>query len=108
MQEIFIQELKEKLEKNKITVLKIGAEWCPACKSIEPIIHSIEEYYPNISFLKLEIQEDDIDIKNFLKENKIMSIPTLLFYKNGEYKNRLIGFVSENKLRSFIDENILD
>jgi thioredoxin 1 len=64
------------------------AEWCGPCKMIAPILEEIaEEQGDKITIAKLNV-DDSLDIT---RRYEVMSIPTLLLFKDGEPKARLVG-----------------
>ena len=64
------------------------AEWCGPCKMISPVLEEIaEEQAGKIRIVKLNI-DDNLDVT---RRFDVMSIPTLILFKDGEPKVRLIG-----------------
>jgi len=64
------------------------AEWCGPCKVIAPILEEIaQEQGDKISIAKLNV-DDSLDVT---RRYDVMSIPTLLLFKDGEPKARLVG-----------------
>jgi len=71
-----------------LVVVDCWAPWCPPCRIIAPIIEELaKDYAGKILFGKLNVDENQ---KTAL-EYGIMSIPTLLIFKNGELCDRIIG-----------------
>jgi thioredoxin 1 len=64
------------------------AEWCGPCKMISPVLEEIaEEQAGKIQIVKLNI-DDNLDVT---RRYEVMSIPTLILFKDGEPQVRLIG-----------------
>jgi thioredoxin 1 len=64
------------------------AEWCGPCKMIAPVLEEIaEEHAGKVRIAKLNI-DDNLDVT---RRYDVMSIPTLILFKDGEPKARLIG-----------------
>jgi thioredoxin 1 len=64
------------------------AEWCGPCKMIAPVLEEIaEEHAGKLQIGKLNI-DDNLDVT---RRFEVMSIPTLILFKNGEPQARLIG-----------------
>ncbi len=64
------------------------AEWCGPCKMISPVLEEIaEEQQGKIRIGKLNI-DDNLDVT---RRFEVMSIPTLLLFKDGEVQKRIIG-----------------
>ena len=91
----------EVLTKNKIAVVDFWAPWCGPCKMFGPIFEKVQESYNNISFYKFNV---DDDTENISKELGIMSIPTVILFKDGKEIKRNIGFMNENDFIKFLEE----
>ena len=73
------------------------AEWCGPCKMLMPVLESISD--------KIDIIKVDIDkFENLALEYRIMSVPTLMFFKDGKKVKELVGFRDEDELLEAIDE----
>jgi len=71
------------------------AEWCGPCKMIAPVLKEIaEEHAGKIGIAKLNI-DDNLDVT---RRFDVMSIPTLILFKDGEPQLRLIGAKPKNQL----------
>ena len=81
----FEQLLKEE---QKLIVLDCGASWCGPCQHIAPIIDEVaKEYEGKAEVLKCDVDESpEIPAKYGIR-----NVPTVLFIKNGEMKERLVG-----------------
>ena len=65
------------------------ADWCEPCKWVEPILDEVVKNFDS----KLELHKIDIDLQpNVARERLILSVPTLILYKNGEEIWRMRGF----------------
>ncbi|MFH1825306.1 MAG: thioredoxin domain-containing protein [Candidatus Firestonebacteria bacterium] len=90
----------------KLTIpvlLFFKSEWCPTCKKINPIIESIsDQYIDKVKFIRIDA------VKNIKvsQQNNVLSIPTLILFKNGKEVKRNIGDISENQLKSFLNKNL--
>ena len=96
---------EEKVLKNtNIVLCDFWAEWCGPCKQISPILEE----------LSLELQGDKITIaKVNIDENPevpskygIMSIPTLLLFKDGKVVSTQVGLQNKNELKAWIESYI--
>ena len=77
------------------------AEWCGPCKQIAPILEEISaEHGENIAITKLDVDGNpDLAMKY-----NVMSIPTLLVFKDGEGEKRLVGAKSKGALLQELEE----
>jgi thioredoxin 1 len=67
--------------------VKFTADWCGPCKKHQPNIDKMEQEFPNVQFLSVDI---DL-IPNFNEKYKVKSIPLLLLIKNGVEVKRITG-----------------
>ncbi|MCM1349271.1 MAG: thioredoxin [Firmicutes bacterium] len=94
------KNVKEVIESGHALVIDFWATWCGPCMKLSPIIEELaEKYADQVVIGKYNVEEET----DFATENRIMSIPTLLFFKNGEQVKdlRLAGATREQ-----IEKNI--
>jgi thioredoxin 1 len=85
------------LIKKGLHLVDFYAEWCGPCKMMMPVLESIED---RINIIKVNVDEHE----DLAKEYRIMSIPTLIFFKDGELQEELVGFRSKEELEEIIDK----
>ncbi len=93
----------EVIKKYKFVVIDCWAEWCTPCLMVHPIIENLaKKYKGEIAFAKLNIDQN----REIAERFKIMSIPTLLVFKNGQHVDSIIGAmpqdVLEGKIRIYL------
>ena len=94
---------KEVLANNAVVVVDFGAAWCGPCKSLQPVIDKIATAYEGRAAVgKVDIEESPETTEEFA----IRSVPTILFFKNGEMVpgKKIVGATSEAKIPDIIDE----
>ena len=81
-------------------LLDLWAPWCGPCRMVAPVIEKLEaSYNGKMKFCRLNVDENPQTAAKY----RIMSIPTLMFFKNGEVADTVIGAVPERTLQPKID-----
>lgn len=76
------------------------APWCGPCRMVAPIVEELAgEYEGTLTFGKLNVDEN----QQLAAQYGVMSIPTLLIFKNGQPVERLVGFAPKKELKARID-----
>ena len=70
------------------------AEWCGPCRMIGPVLEELSGDYPNVKFVKLNVDESPAVAQQF----SVMNIPTILAFEGGEVKHRVVGAMAKAKL----------
>jgi thioredoxin 1 len=79
------------------------AEWCSPCKMIAPILAEIStEYAGRLRIVKLNVDENPDTTRRF----EVMSIPTLILFKDGEPHTRLVGAKGKAQLLEELAEHL--
>ena len=80
-------------------VVDFWAEWCGPCRMIAPALEEIAGTLGNkVKILKLNVDENPATASKY----GIMSIPTLMLFKNGELASRQVGAAPKQKLEQWI------
>jgi len=78
-----------------VVVVDFYADWCGPCKMMAPVFDEAQaEYEGKALFCKVNVDE----CRDIAMSNSIMSIPTLLFFKDGEIKDRVSGVLDKGTL----------
>ena len=93
---------KEVLNSNGLTIVDFWAPWCGPCKMFGPIFENVSKIKSDIKFCKFNVDEDSEDVS---KKLGVMSIPTIILFKDGKEIKRNIGFMDEDSLISFLEDN---
>ena len=89
---------QEVLKTEGIVMVDFWAAWCGPCKMLSPIVDQIAEEHPEIKVCKVNIDEEP----SLAIDYKVMSIPTLLVFKNGEKVNMCIGVQSKSDIEAMV------
>ena len=94
----------EKVLKSDIPVLvDFWAEWCAPCRMIGPIVKELASEYDG----KLRVAKLDVDsLGSIAQRYRILSIPTVIIFKNGEVASQIIGAVPKKDLVSQVEKAI--
>jgi thioredoxin 1 len=91
----------EVIKHKGLVLVDFFADWCGPCKMMAPVIEKMaEEFSGKMKIGKLNVDNNP----NISMKFEIQSIPTLIFFKDGEMVDKLIGYQSEEVLRRKIDE----
>lgn len=77
-----------------MAVVDFWAEWCAPCLILAPIIEELAMDYPQVGFGKLNSDEN----QDIAGRYGVMSLPTVIFFKNGEPVDEVIGAVPREEL----------
>ncbi|MCX8029003.1 MAG: thioredoxin [Brevinematales bacterium] len=103
MKELDTNTFEETINKSPICLVDFWAEWCVPCKRIAPILEELsKEYEGKVEFFKINVDENP----EIASKYKITSIPTLLFFKNGQPVDKAVGALPKQNIKQFIDTNL--
>lgn len=97
VKEIKENEFKDVIKEGTVLV-DCFATWCGPCKMLSPIVDQVSEEVKDVNFYKLDVD----DAENISNEYGIMSIPTLLVFKDGELVNKSVGLVNADGLKELL------
>ena len=85
-----------------VTLVDFFATWCGPCKMLSPIIEELAEEADGFSVYKVDIDE----CEDLALDFSVMSVPTLIIFKDGEEAERLIGVRSKADILSVVSSFI--
>lgn len=93
--QITMAEYQQKISSDSIVLVDFGADWCPPCKKMDPIITSFLTANPTIKFVKM----DGGTQINVMQQLKVEALPVFILYKNGKQVWRRDGIATLAELQ---------
>ncbi|NCP72449.1 thioredoxin [archaeon] len=91
---------KETITGKEIVVVDFWAAWCGPCQMFASIFENFAKENTNVFCVKVNVD----DSPNISKEYQVMSIPTILFIKNGEVVKKQVGVLSKEIIKQIVNE----
>jgi thioredoxin 1 len=99
MQQFDLTTYNEKINEDKLTIVKYKANWCGPCRVLSPILEGVVKDYADIN-----VGEVDIDTNMALaQKDGIRGVPTVVFYKNGQVLDKMVGLQQAPVYQAKID-----
>ncbi len=91
---------KEVLDSDKPVVVDFWATWCGPCRMFSPVMDEVSEEMKDHVFGKVNVD----DVPELAQKFDVMSIPTVILFKNGQVVRRSTGAMSKEGLIAWINE----
>ena len=85
---------------NPVAVVDCWAAWCAPCRFLSPVIEELAREHADVTFGKLNVDENRVIPMKF----GVMSIPTLLYFKDGKLVDKTIGALPKKALKNRIEK----
>ena len=92
---------QDTVQNNELVLIDFWAPWCGPCKAIAPVLEEISEEHSNIVIAKMNTDENP----NISSQHGIMSIPTMMIFKNGQLVDRLVGALPKPAILQKLEEH---
>ena len=93
----------ELLADGKLVIVDFWATWCGPCRMLSPLLDEVEEEMADkVTVVKVNVDDADEIAMRF----RIMSIPTLLFFKDGQIVDKTVGAMPKSVLVDKINANL--
>ena len=84
-----------------VTVVDFYADWCGPCKMLGPVMETVAAKITDVNFYKVNVDESE----EVAAKYGIMSIPAVFMFKNGKPIAKTVGFMPEEDLTSWVNNN---
>lgn len=91
----------ESLIQKGVVVVDFFATWCGPCKMLGPVLEELAQNRSEIQIIKMDVDENP----NLSRTYGIMSVPTILLFKDGKLIDKKTGFMPKELLTEWIEEN---
>lgn len=94
---------QEIVNSDKLSLVDFWAPWCGPCRMVGPIVEELaDDFDGKVNVGKVNIDDNTEVAKQF----SITSIPTLMFFKDGELVEKVVGAVPKNQLEAAINKHL--
>lgn len=91
----------DELINKDLVLVDFFATWCGPCKMLSPVLEEVASDRSEVSIVKIDVDESE----KLAKKYGIMSVPTLILFKNGNEVAKTQGYLPKEMLCEFIEEN---
>jgi thioredoxin 1 len=93
----------EVIESDKAVLVDFWAPWCGPCRVIAPSLEEIASEREDLEIVKLNVDDNQATAARY----DVMSIPTLILFKNGEAAHKIIGAMPKSRLVQELEPNLV-
>ncbi|MBR4455833.1 MAG: thioredoxin [Solobacterium sp.] len=93
-----VEEFDAILKTNRSVFADFFATWCGPCKMVGPVVEKVSDVEKDVKFIKIDVDQ----VSELASRFGIMSIPTLLAFRDGEKVGEILGFVPEAQISALV------
>lgn len=97
-----VQEFTDLINSGKLAVIDFYADWCGPCRMLGPVVEEFASEQDESKVLVAKVNVDDLE--EIAAKYGIFSIPTILFFKDGEIKEKLTGYRPKEHLLKVVQK----
>ena len=90
------------LKRDGVVLVDFYADWCGPCKMVSPILEEISEERNDFKIIKVNVDK----ASELATKYGVMSIPTMIVFKNGVEVDKNIGFLPKDDIIKLIEKNM--
>lgn len=98
LKELETEKFNEEI-KDKLVLVDFYAVWCGPCKMMHPILEQVKDIYPDLKIIKVNVDEHE----DLTRQYGVMSIPTLILFKDSSVVEKNVGFMPLENIKLWID-----
>lgn len=95
------KSMDEALAQGKLMMVDFWADWCGPCRMLGPVIEKLADRYPHVAVGKVNVDEE----QELALRYGVMSIPTVIFFKDGKEIDRKVGVMPAEVFAQVLDAN---
>ena len=99
MQQFDVTTYNEKIQEDKLTVVKYAASWCGPCRVLAPILENVIKDYNDVNFGEVDIDQNIA----LAQKDGVRGVPMVVFYKNGKLLDKMVGLQPAQVYQSKIE-----
>lgn len=88
-----------------LTLVDFWADWCGPCHMLEPVLEELaEDFDGQVNFAAIDVEEN----QELAEQFQVMSLPTLILFKDGEAKEKITGYKPKQALQQYLTKKVAE